>query len=192
MTEPSGMITGVNGSAVYPIPKVPCSGAAGAAGGASSGASVPRRRRPMVRSRMTLAIAPTPAPYAPSSPEPSKILCSGLYTPLAIRFWAICCAASVAPSTPPRASAVVMMFLSGPILGASKSSRPVGAPSRVAALRSSAVAPACSAPTRDSPAPAAILSTPPPIRPATPAGPSKKNGSVEPRPSPSLRPTESS
>ena len=173
----------------------PCGrSAVGPTGGAASvspAAFGSRARRPRVKSRITLTMAPTPAPYAPASPEPSTISCSGLYTPLEIKFCAICWAASVAPSTPPRASAVVMMFFRGPICGASKSSKPVGAPSCVARRRSSSVAPSASARRRDSPAPADVPRPTLAPRPSKPA-PGIKKGAVEPTPSPSLRPTESS
>ena len=194
MTEPSGNATGVNGSAVYPNSCCPAAGFSPPGAGVSLSSPNDARRalRPMVMSTIKLASAPTPAPYAPSSPEPAMIGCSGSYTPLAIKFWAIFCAASVAPSMPPRASAVPTKLLNGLIWGASMSSRPVGAPSSVAVERSSLVAPLASAPSRASPAPAA---TPRPLaatRPTIPRGPAAKNGRVEPKPSPNLRPTESS
>ena len=72
------------------------------------------------------------------------------------------------------------------------SNKPVGAPSRVAVARSLPVTPLASAASRASPAPAATPSPAPAARPANPKGPSAKNGSVEPKPSPSLRVTESS
>ena len=188
--SPSGVTIGVGG--VYPNSGV--SGlVSGAAGASLSRPSCARRAlRPIVMSTIKLASAPTPAPYAPSSPEPTRISCWGSYTPLAIRFCAIFCAASVAPSMPPRAAAVTIKLLNGLIAGASISNRPVGAPSRVAVARSSPVAPLASAASRASPAPAATPRPPAAMRPANPNGPAAKNGSVEPKPSLSLRVTESS
>ena len=84
------------------------------------------------------------------------------------------------------------MPFSGPMLGASKSSKPVGAPSWVARRRSSGVAPLASAASRASPAPAATPIPAAAARPASPSGPSAKNGIVDPIPSDKRRPTDSS
>ena len=84
------------------------------------------------------------------------------------------------------------MPFSGPILGASRSSKPVGAPSWVARRRSSGVAPLASAASRASPAPAATPIPAAAARPASPSGPSAKNGIVDPIPSNNRRGIDSS
>ena len=195
-------------SSVNNVPCVPfgTSGGSCGPGSACCAAGVGRcvgacARRPGIAiSSNTLAKAPTPAPYAPSSPEPASNAWSGLYTPLAIAFWAIACAASVAPSTPPDTKArrtILRDFPTPPGRAASAMSiavsKPPGrVPRAVAFLRCSAVAPSSSARVRASPAPDA---RPIPIPAATPGAPKKPNGTagmMEPKPSPSLRPTDSS
>ena len=74
-------------------------------GGGSSPPAVLAPLRPIARSKSPCAIAPTAPPYAACSPRPSMSSCSGLYTPLAIRFCAKPDAASCAASSPPAARA---------------------------------------------------------------------------------------
>ena len=159
----------------------------------------PALRRPgIAASSSRLANTPTAPPTVADSPAPSISSCSGAYTPLAIAFCAISCAASVAPSTPPDSNARFTKPIALPAppgklasaISTAASIAPGRVPSPVAADRCSSVAPACSARVRASPAPDA---TPRPIPAATPGSPRNANGAIgniEPRPSPICRPQE--
>lgn len=92
---------GGGGGGMSPGGTTPGGGASGASGSGSSGEPAPPRLRGSTASISAWASAPTAPPYAPSSAAPSKTSCWGLYTPLAIRFCAIACEASVAASMPP-------------------------------------------------------------------------------------------